>query len=192
MLFRSVKSSGVSQKGGSSGGSYGIGKSAPFACTDLRTIYYSTLDINGLRASQGVTRLVTFRDIDGDLTTGRGYYGIKKDNSPIMKPLFLDNDFTRIESGTDIYLIGFQNQKSWKDDIIEAVLEGFLISIYEENLEVIVSGEEISKNTLPFLMEKYKDNLKKTYNYYQVLISESSQEFIYNIEGLGKLNLSVL
>lgn len=29
-----VKSSGVSNKGGTSGGSFGIGKSAPFACSD--------------------------------------------------------------------------------------------------------------------------------------------------------------
>lgn len=33
-----VKSSGVSDKSGSSGGSFGIGKSAPFVCSDFRTV----------------------------------------------------------------------------------------------------------------------------------------------------------
>ncbi len=41
--YNLVKSSGVSDKGGASGGSYGIGKSAPYVCSKLRTIYYSTL-----------------------------------------------------------------------------------------------------------------------------------------------------
>ena len=43
-----VKSSGVSSKTGTAGGSYGIGKNAPFACSDLRVIYYSTLDKEGI------------------------------------------------------------------------------------------------------------------------------------------------
>jgi hypothetical protein len=34
----------VSDKAGSSGGSFGIGKSAPFACSDLRTVFYATQD----------------------------------------------------------------------------------------------------------------------------------------------------
>ena len=55
-----VKASGVSDKGDNEGGSFGIGKSAPFACSNLRTVFYSTQDIHGLCASQGVARLVDF------------------------------------------------------------------------------------------------------------------------------------
>ena len=73
-----VKSSGVSDKNGTSGGSYGIGKSAPFACSDLRTVYYSTLDNEGIRAYQGVANLVSFKSKDrflrkGEVTQGTGY-----------------------------------------------------------------------------------------------------------------------
>ena len=46
-----VKASGVSDKGDDAGGSFGIGKSAPFACSDLRTVFYATQDVNGLHAS---------------------------------------------------------------------------------------------------------------------------------------------
>jgi hypothetical protein len=41
-------------------------------------------------------------------------------------------------------------------------------------------------------MEKYKDKLKITYNYYQVLISEDTKEFIYDMKELGKFSLKVL
>lgn len=77
-----VKASGVSSKAGDSGGSFGIGKSAPFACSDLRTVFYSTCDKDGLKASQGIARLVSFPskasgqgwNMD-NITTGVGYYG---------------------------------------------------------------------------------------------------------------------
>lgn len=77
-----VKSSGVSNKGGTSGGSFGIGKSAPFACSDLRTVFYSTIDNQGLKAFQGIARLVSFKKKkfigDDPTTTGIGYYGVKE------------------------------------------------------------------------------------------------------------------
>ncbi len=45
-----VKASGVSDKAGSAGGSFGIGKSAPYACSNFRTVFYSTLDKDNLKA----------------------------------------------------------------------------------------------------------------------------------------------
>ncbi|MHB8065879.1 MAG: hypothetical protein ACYDG2_25235 [Ruminiclostridium sp.] len=67
-----VKASGVSDKDGAAGGSYGIGKSAPFACSDLRTLFYSTYDIDDITATQGVSRLVSFEYKQGDVTQGLG------------------------------------------------------------------------------------------------------------------------
>ncbi|EHI79657.1 hypothetical protein HMPREF9093_00070, partial [Fusobacterium sp. oral taxon 370 str. F0437] len=83
-----VKSSGVSDKTGSSGGSYGIGKSAPFACSDLRTVFYNTLDINGLKAFQGVANLVSFEKEKDKTTQGTGYYGNSEDNTAIRNMEF--------------------------------------------------------------------------------------------------------
>ena len=77
-----VKSSGVSNKCGESGGSFGIGKSAPFACSDLRTLFYHTLDKDGIRSYQGAANLASFQYPDerkwlkknkGEITKGKGY-----------------------------------------------------------------------------------------------------------------------
>lgn len=57
-----VKASGVSGKEGSAGGSFGIGKAAPFVCSDIRTLFYATKDIDGLSAFQGIAKLVSFRE----------------------------------------------------------------------------------------------------------------------------------
>lgn len=187
-----VKSSGVSDKGGSAGGSFGIGKSAPYACSCFRTIYYSTLDHIGLEASQGVSRLVTFEDKDGDTTQGTGYYGNIEKNSPIPKKKSLDKNFVRDESGTDIYILGFNNKEKWQDEMIMSILDDFLVSILENKLIVKVEETVISKDTIGFLINKHRDDLKMAYNYYQVLTAKETQIFEYNVEDLGKVELHVL
>ena len=185
-----VKSTGVSDKTGSSGGSYGIGKSAPFACSDLRTLFYNTLDEYGLEAFQGVANLVSFEK--GDIVTqGTGYYGNSKDNTAIRN---MDSfgGYTRKESGTDIYIIGFLDDDEWKKKIVEAVLENFLISILNDNIEIKVEDVLINKENLSFLMEKYKEDIELTYEYYQVLMEKDSQPLEINFRDLGKFKLYLL
>ena len=53
-----VKAQGVSDKASTDGGSFGIGKNAAYACSDLRTIIYSTLTVDGEVGTQGVASLI--------------------------------------------------------------------------------------------------------------------------------------
>ncbi len=78
-----IKAVGASDKEGGAGGSFGIGKHASFVCTPLRTVFYSTLDIDGNLALQGVSKLVAHEDSDGEITQGTGYYGKTHRNEPI-------------------------------------------------------------------------------------------------------------
>jgi hypothetical protein len=71
-----VRSGGVSNKESGAGGSYGIGKFAPFAASDLRTVFYSTRTTENAVAFQGVSRLVTHLDPQERTTQGTGYIGI--------------------------------------------------------------------------------------------------------------------
>lgn len=185
-----VKSTGVSDKTGSSGGSYGIGKSAPFACSDLRTLFYNTLDKDGLEAFQGVANLVSFEKED-IVTQGTGYYGNSKDNTAIRN---MDSfgAYTRKESGTDIYIIGFLDDEEWKKKVVEAILENFLISILNDNIEIKVEDILINKENLSFLMEKYKEDIELTYEYYQVLMEKDSQALEIEFKDLGKFKLYLL
>ena len=133
-----TKSSGASDKKGTAGGSYGIGKFAPFACSDFSTVFYSTYDINEERASQGVSRLVTFTRGDGQNTQGTGYYGNER-NTPVYEEMQLDPEFRRDDKnyGTDIYIAGYKyGGDNWKKDIIVSILDGFLGALWHEKLEV--------------------------------------------------------
>lgn len=187
-----IKNSGISQKSGTSGGSYGIGKSAPFACTDTRTILYSTLDKNGIEASQGVSRIISFLDENDRFTTGTGYFG--KGTNPIHKQLSLDPNFTREDSGTDLYLVGFKDETDWKDKVIKSILEGFLLAVYDEKLVVQVEDVLINKDSLDSLINKYKEDtdMYRAYNYYQVLTSPKTHVKRHTIKDLGDIEVLVL
>ncbi|MCI9173814.1 MAG: hypothetical protein HFH49_02550 [Lachnospiraceae bacterium] len=194
-----VKSSGVSDKAGSSGGSFGIGKSAPFACSDLRTVFYATQDKDGLKAFQGIARLVSFKkkDFEGlktdEISTGIGYYGETRRKSAIRECISLDQEFCRNESGTDVFVLGFSNKDNWKNEIIKSVLEDFLCAIYEGKLVVRIDEIEISKSTLAEVIENYKEEAQIAYNYYQVLISPETEvrEFQFEDLGWGKFYLLI-
>lgn len=194
-----VKSSGVSNKSGESGGSYGIGKSAPFACSELRTIFYNTLDKDGLKAYQGVAKLVSFQydkkklfaTKKTEVTQGKGYYGIKENNSAVKALLSFDS-YLRNKVGTDVYIIGFVRQEEWVDEIIKAIIDGYLISILQGDLEVEVGKILINTANINELVEKYKEELPLAYNYYEVLKNETTEKIEEDFEGLGKLKLYVL
>ena len=188
-----VKASGISDKRGSAGGSFGIGKSAPFACSEYRTIFYSTLDKDNLEAFQGVARLVSFPDPKGgdSLTTGTGYYGNSEKNTAIPQCKSLHPGYVRKCSGTDIYIASFKKEKDWEQEIQKAILEDFLVAIYRKDLIVRVGHCIISAATLPDLIEKYKESLPHVCNFYQALTSPS-HETIFDFCGLGNVSLKVL
>lgn len=192
-----VKSSGVSNKNSEAGGSFGIGKAAPFVCSNLRTVFYNTLDKDGIKVHQGVSRLVSFKDTNNYITQGKGYYGKKINNSGINDLISFD-EYKRKSIGTDIYIIGFIDNDDWIDEIIKSILSEFLISIYNNKLKVKIQNEEINNNTLNELVEKYKDNKEfyTTYSYYKVLTSDKTNILEMNLTNnnlnLGKFELRIL
>lgn len=192
-----TKSSGVSDKKGTSGGSFGIGKFAPFACSDFSTVFYSTYDEEDIQASQGVSRLVTFRRDDNQTTQGVGYYGEER-NTPTFEPMYLDPNFKRADKqyGTDIYIAGYKHiseEDGWEKSIIISILDSFLGAIWNEKLVVAVGDTEINKNTLNDLIETYRDELTGyTERYYEVLTSASSKWYTDDFMGLGNVSLGLL
>lgn len=190
-----TKSSGASDKKGTAGGSYGIGKFAPFACSQFSTVFYSTYDINEERASQGVARLVTFTRPDGQNTQGTGYYGEEK-NTPVYEELQLDPNFSRASGqyGTDIFIAGYKfGGEDWQKDIIVSLLDGFLGAFWNEKLEVKVGDITINKDSLRDIIEEYRDDLTGyAKNYYDVLISDDTVWKRDNFLGMGAVRLGLL
>lgn len=194
-----TKSSGASDKSGSNGGSFGIGKFAPYACSSLRTVFYSTIDKDDVCASQGVSRLTSFKNKKNEITQGTGFYGNDK-NSPMYKQYSLDPAYSRNaeNSGTDIYITAFTGDKGWQHQMVASVLDGFLYAIYNGTLVVDVDGIIISKDTLADLMISHKEYFNEHADeYYQALTDEKlartfTKELTDDPEVVGKLTLRLI
>jgi len=196
-FFNLVKSSGVSSKGGQAGGSFGIGKFAPFACSFPRTVFYSTLDIEGNHAFQGVSRLVT-HEINGETTQGVGYIGNSNGNKPVLNKKIIPQIFLRDEAGTDVNIVGFSGEKNWKESVIRASLNSFFESIHEGKLVIEVDGEVIDRSNFEILGEKYlkDDNSEYTYQYFKCITADEGESkkifkenFIFENNDFGEIEL---
>ena len=160
-----VEESGESNKGTDKSGSFGIGKHAPFACSALRTVFYSSYDMDGVKRSKGVSRLTSHvigmhDDGTEDISQGTGYYGVQEKHSinNFNTLLELDPDFKRHEFGTDVYVAGFDVDYD-KSEILYSIeseiIDGFLMAIWENKLRIEINGRIIDKNSLT------DDNVKR-------------------------------
>lgn len=184
-------SDGVTNKSDTSAGSYGIGKNAPFACSTLRTVFYNTYAEDEVKAFQGVARLVTHINEDGNDTQGVGFY--QNIDGSKRTPIFGDdecsfrNEFCRNEFGTDVIIVGLNKNTNWEDNIEKAVLNNFFVAIYHGILEVTVGNKTISKETLFDRIKYYLDinpedeKLKDTLFFYETLTSDDSGHFFAKI-----------
>ncbi|MBE9917861.1 hypothetical protein G8C92_28070 [Paenibacillus donghaensis] len=190
-----IKSVGSSNKDSKSGGSFGIGKHAPFACSDIRTVFYSTKDQHGVEAFQGVAKLVTHNNEQGEPTQGTGYYGKVEKNEPILFPEQINEFFRRDDVGTDIFIAGFNAEKDWESKVIRSVLESFFVAILDQKLIVKIGDTEINAETLPSILAQYTKGESDclSYNYYEAYTLSNTFRFaVDNFEGLGEIRMYIL
>lgn len=152
--YKLIRCAGSSSKGGGEGGSFGIGKNAPFAASRLRTVLYSTKTIDGDLAFQGVATVVSHDHPEGGIAQPTGFLGAEKGMS-VRVVANVPKPFRRDECGIDIIVLGFPANPAWEDDLTYSVLDNFWPAIELGDIEVRVGDREISKATLPGLLEKF-------------------------------------
>lgn len=156
-----VKTRGSSNKNSTaSGGSFGIGKNAPFACSGLRTVIYATRTNKGT-AWQGKSMLITHLDPDRENKTqgvgfigrkdGENYLSVRDGSLPCPEMCRQEN-----ELGTDILILGF-NDETWMDKLIGSAVKHFWPSL-EKDMVVFRAVDHTDGNALKE-RELNKDNL---------------------------------
>lgn len=195
-----IKIDGGANKGDDKAGAFGIGKNAPFCNSYYRLVFYRTLNQAGERAVQGISRLMSYPADENNarqtMTSGIGYYGNQNGNMPIEVIPEIDYLEKRKQVGTDVFIYGFNGPAltgDWGKDIITAILDNFLMSIYKENLSIKVQNEEINAKTLGRYINRYGSSIKNTYCNYQVLTrQEGVHEHSRDFHGLGTVLLKIL
>ncbi|WP_078544793.1 hypothetical protein [Litchfieldia alkalitelluris] len=176
-----VKEAGSSNKDESSGGSFGIGKSAPFLNSNLRTLFYSSLDASGYHSHIGVANIMSFRKENDQITLGNGYYTYNEKSLAIPGEVLLDSNYKRTESGTDIFISAFEPSGDWEKEIIKSVLHNFFITVLNNKLVVKINTLEINQDNIQQLIMDLEDNEENQYlkNYIQLLISDKAIKVPY-------------
>lgn len=190
--YNLVKSRGSSSKGEGEGGSFGIGKGAPFAASNLRIVFYSTKTEKGFSKFQGMAELVS-HEKENDVKRGVGSFGFGQGS--VTNPIHIPEKFRRKETGTDIFIAGYKNEKGWQDNLIQSILRNFWYAIYKKDLIVKVEAIEISSATLDqlftkhFLTEKFKDYVKPIGNPLQYFLAvKKGKHFEKKLPTLGNVS----
>ncbi|WP_100333585.1 hypothetical protein [Bacillus alkalisoli] len=169
-----VREAGSSNKGESSGGSFGIGKSAPFLNSNLRTLFYSSLDTTGYKSYIGVANIMSFQKENGKTTLGNGYFTYNENSLAIPEQIFLDPSFRRTETGTDIYVTAFDPVHDWEKEVMKSVLYNFFITIFNQKLIVRINDFDINRENLEKLIYDLDDSEENQHlkSYFQLLTSD--------------------
>lgn len=180
-----VNNTGVSDKPGHSGGSFGIGKNAAFACSNLRMVFYNTLNIDEgtNQAFQGLVKLPSYK-LENKNFDGSGVFYDKDGDlwDPIFSNLSLEDGYVRKTSGMDKYIIGFDDNldsDTLKDEVIISSINNFLYAFWSGKLKVTYGDIVIDKNSLAELFTRYSNHSSLdilTKDYYMTL-SNPQEEF---------------
>lgn len=186
-----VREAGSSNKGDSSGGSFGIGKSAPFANSKLRILFYSSQDLSNYQSHIGVANIMSFEKQPGRITLGTGYFTNNENSNAIPGLINLDPGFNREETGTDIFVSAFEpKDTNWVEAIRNSVIYNFFITIWQNKLVVKVDDEVISHENIGSFIAQLDDSnedYRHVKNYFRLLTSEDSIQIPYPAKSYKKI-----
>ena len=181
-----VRSTGVSDKPDGAGGSNGLGSNAVFSGSSLRTVVYSTFDIENKKATLGVNGMPS-SIMDGVCTSGKGYFG--ENNAVIRDCVSFDPTFKRDRQGTDIFCLGFFSCQDFKKDFIVAVIDNYIVPLVLGDLIVRINDTEINQLTIKKLIQDYHDDLADASSYYMALTDPKSEVLDFDVNGLPDVRL---
>ncbi|MBD5086421.1 MAG: hypothetical protein HDT32_03575 [Clostridiales bacterium] len=180
-----------------SGGSFGIGKNAPFACSALSMVFYNTYDVNKNKAFVGVGRVATLLNDEGKPTQRIGRYQKNDDEKEEWLPIYEEDDnnfrdlFVRKEHGTDVIIVGFNETDNWQDNVAKAVIKNFFVAIREKRLVVEIKNENQNKKciddtSVAEFIEEYSKNDRHLEITRQLFSTFSTPDDQKSIEILGE------
>ena len=146
-----VKVTGASfKRSDDAGGSFGVGKAAPFTVSPLRAVFYWSAfrqDDRVVEQFQGKAVLVSHLHDFGygpETTQNVGFYGLTDGCQALrteIPSVFRHTESGRPVQGTAVWVAGFkpdQHGEQWQTAVRRSVLENFFYAIHKNDLEVLL------------------------------------------------------
>jgi len=172
-FYAFLKAKGQSKKqDDTAAGSFGIGKFAPYAVSDLRTVFvstvYKTKKSSLKQLTQGKAILIS-HDVDEKRHQGTGFFGKPDLCMPIVGNASISNQLLRSGGkplaenmvGTTISILGFKETKNWEKVLKLSIAISFFSALYRQALVVDINGEVLNHE-----------------NVHRVLRSENNKEIV--------------
>lgn len=151
-----AKADGMSVKDDiNSGGSFGIGKSAVFAISDIQTAIFSTryVDEEGKEhfLCMGKTMFISHTGKDGEEKGREGYWGKTDGYMPLENEADIPSWLRRDEQGTSIFSVCMRSHRTdWRYEMAAALLMNFYCAIQRKEMEFEIDDGflKINSNTI--------------------------------------------
>ncbi len=195
-----VYTEGIPNKsGGAPGGSYGIGKSAPYLASALKTLCYSTCYYDDSKNKK--ERFIARCKIAAHKNPQKPHvelqhigFGSHSQQQPDVRvePIEgndIQNQFRLKSTGTGIFIIGFDpTVRDWNKVARKSIAKNFFMAINDKKLAINIQGNIINHNTLNEIFEK---ELKKDSMYHYYKIISNSNKKIQIIGKFGKFLVQI-
>jgi len=200
-----VKGSGVSKKAEDAGGSFGIGKSAVYVVSKLRTVFYSTFYLDSCKDvfyAQGKTLVTSHVDDDRIPRLNIGYWGVDGAN-PIESQDCVPDWLRRSKQGTTVSSLGFTAEPDWCHEVTESLIRNFFPALARGRMSFRVGQQAIdSKNFVDLFDDKQVrdaadqrgtlENLDFSKALHRCMTSADADHIETEIPALGRVRLHLL
>jgi len=205
-----AKTDGISDKEDiGSLGSFGIGKNAPFALSDIQSVFYSTMydeDGDETVLCMGKTQFISHTGADGTERRRKGYWGNPDGYMPLGGRAHIPPWLQRSEQGTSIYSICMrENQTDWRFEMAAAILINFFVAVHRSEMEFELDDGRIKINSNTLQTWFNDDRISKSVDELNLRVAFESSRTLYcclidnqtfkqtiSIVGLGDVNLHML
>lgn len=202
-----VKGDGITNKSDpTSAGSYGIGKNAAYAVSDLQTVIYSTCYQEAQAkeisfAAQGRLRLISHTDGEEKLSA-EGYWG-KDDFMPITNRWEVPSWVARESIGTSIFSVGFHEQDRWADRMRLSLATNFFLAIRRNEIEFSVDDVKLNQPSIESILDSSPlaeiaaasdeiASLERAKRLMLCVSSDAATQHKISVKGLGEFDLHLL
>ena len=175
------------------GGSYGIGKNAPYAASELGLVCYSTRYLDRHRTEKFIARckLVAHGNpANSDEELQHVGFGTSNDfDGKHYPPIMADGmheKFRLQKNGTGIFIIGFKG-RDWEKIARRSIACNFFAAIHDKNLAVQVGNTHITNETLNG--EDFGDEKQK--HYYDLYKNSDKPITVSGEFGMFNLKISI-